>query len=151
MQNVDEFIQKNINQSFQVQAYKIAKELWDLLVILDKKGYVKKNLLYNNEKELQTFRAVGKNCDRILSAHNKFFELYDDEKKRKNFLKFMSENEFSDPDIGHILFVQLIFDFLLVSESFKNILVFVLHINPKKTLRQLFGSVGCWGSKPAHR
>jgi hypothetical protein len=38
----------------------------------------------------------------------------------------------------HIFIVQLIFDFLLVSESFKNILIFVLDVEPRKTLGQLF-------------
>jgi hypothetical protein len=85
MRNVDEFIQKNVETSFQPQMYEIAEELWDLLVALDKKGYVRKNLFQNNKKNLQIFRAVGKNCDRILLAHNKFFEIFIDEGKRKNF------------------------------------------------------------------
>jgi hypothetical protein len=138
MRNVDEFIQKNVETSFQPQMYEIAEELWDLLVVLDKKDYVRKDLFQNNEKKLQIFRSVGKNCDRILSAHNKFFELFIDEGKRKKFLDFMREFEFTDPDLGHIFIVQLIYDFLLVSESFKNILIFVLGVKPKTTLGQLF-------------
>jgi hypothetical protein len=138
MRNVDEFIQKNVETSFQPQMYEIAEELWDLLVVLDKKGYVRKNLFQNNKENLQIFRSVGKNCDRILLAHNKFFELFIDEVKRKKFLDFMREFEFTDPNLGHIFIVQLIFDFLLVSESFKNILIFVLDIKPRKTLGQLF-------------
>lgn len=138
MRNVDEFIQKNIESSFQPQMYEIAKELWDLLVALDKKSYLRKNLFQNNEKELQIFRSVGKNCDRILSAHEKFFKLNLDQVKRKKYFEFMREYEFTDPDLGHIFIVQLIFDFLLVSESFKNVLIFVLDVEPRKTLGQLF-------------
>jgi len=37
MRNVDEFIQKNVEKSFQPQIYEIANELCDLLVVLDKK------------------------------------------------------------------------------------------------------------------
>ena len=138
MRNVDEFIQKNIETSFQPQMYELANELWDLLAVLDKKDCVRKNLFQNNETKLQIFRSVGKNCDRILSAHEKFFKLYLDERKRKKYLDFMREFEFTDPDLGHIFIVQLIFDFLLVSESFKNILIFVLDFNPITTLGKLF-------------
>ncbi len=83
MQNVDEFIQKNVEKSFQPQMYEIANELWDLLVVLDKKGYVRKKLYQNVEEKRETYISVGKNCDKILSALNKFCDLYRDEDKKK--------------------------------------------------------------------
>ena len=51
----------------------------------------------------------------------------------------MREYEFTDPDLGHLFLVQLIFDFLLISESFENLLIFVLKkFSPKTTLGTLF-------------
>lgn len=138
MRNVDEFIQKNVEKSIQPQMYEIANELWDLLVVLDKKGYVRKKLYENVEEKRETYISVGKNCDRILSALNKFCDLYLDDDKRKKFFDFMRENEFTDPDLGHLLIVQLIFDFLLISESFKNLLIFVLKFSPKIPLGTFF-------------
>jgi len=138
MRNVDEFIQKNVEKSIQPQMYEIANELWDLLVVLDKKGYVRKKLYENVLEKREIYISVGKNCDRILLALNKFCDLYLDDDKREKFLDFMREYEFTDPDLGHLLIVQLIFDFLLVSESFKNLLIGVLKFPPITTLGKLF-------------
>jgi hypothetical protein len=138
MRNVDEFIQKNVEKSFQPQMYEIANELWDLLMVLDKKGYVRKKSYQNIEEKRDVFVSVGKNCDRILSTLNKFCDLYLYEDKRKKFLEFMKECEFTDSDLAHLFLVQLIFDFLLVSESFKNLLTYVLDFSPKITLGKLF-------------
>ena len=56
----------------------------------------------------------------------------------------MRENQFSDPDLGHLLNVQLIFDFLLISESFKNLLIFILNVQPTRTLGRLFEELEGW-------
>jgi hypothetical protein len=144
MQNTDEFIQNNVTKFYKKEAYSIANELWKLLEALDKLGCIRKQL-YEDEKEKNekrvTYISIGKNWDRLLTASNKFCYLYFDEDKRKEFLDFMRKNQFSDPDIGHLFNVQLIFDFLLISESFRNLLVFILHgknFCPTITLRTLF-------------
>ena len=50
----------------------------------------------------------------------------------------MRKYQFSDADLEHLLDVQLIFDFLLISESFRNLLISILKFRPILTLRQLF-------------
>ena len=60
MRNVDKFIQKNVEKSFQPQMYEIANELCDLLVVLDKKCYFRKKLYQNVEEKRETYISVGK-------------------------------------------------------------------------------------------
>lgn len=143
MLNVDEYVQTYVSKPNQLQAYNIALEIWDLLVALNEKGYVREQLrgkrtLENREMHV----SIAKNADGILASLNKFYGLYFDEGKNHKFLDLMYQNGLLDNDLIHILNVQLIFDFLLDSESFKNILNLMLqNIKPKRTLGQLFSDL----------
>lgn len=140
MRNVDEYIQTNVNKSYQPHAYEIAEELWDLLKVLDEKGFLRARLRgMAIEEKRETYVLIGRNSDRILASFNKLHEIYMNEKKRERFFELIREFGFTNEEVMHLLNVQLIFSFLCNTEMFKNYVIFILkNVKPKITLGGLF-------------
>ena len=140
MLTVDDYVQKSVNRTNQLQAYKIALDLWDMLVVLEKKGFVREELRGKKAFERRDMHvSIASNADQILASLNKFFGCYFEKEKNLPFIDMMYKNGLKDEDLFHILNVQLIFDFLLDSESFKNLLQLMLqNVNPKSPLGTLF-------------
>ena len=139
MLNVDDYIQTYVRKSKQMEAYKIAIELWDLLLVLDKNGFVREKVSGDVLEKRGLHIAIAKNADKIIASFNKVYSLYFEEKKTEEFQEFMKHFGIYDYDLIHIINSQLIFDYLLDTESFKNILLFMLKgIKPRMPLGRLF-------------
>ena len=141
MHHVDKYIQKNIPKELQPHAYEVAKELWSLLLALEKKNRVKPSLRGTEKDFLEILMDSGK----ILKVFNEFFDIYMKEDKRKQFFELLEKEEFgfTDEDFSYFLHSYLVFIFLAVTEMFKNTLIFVLKgIRPRDTLGRLFGEKG---------
>lgn len=137
---VDEYIRTKVDKNRQLHAYETAKELWDFLEALDSRGLLRPSLRGEKGEGTRTnYIRVEMNADRILASFSKFYDMYIDDKKRKEFFKLAGGFGFTGEDLVHLLHSQLMFIFLLNTEMFKNWLTFVLKgIKPRTTLGQLF-------------
>jgi hypothetical protein len=143
MLTVDEYVQIYVARPSQLQAYKIALELWDMLVALEKKGYVREELRGKRTFERRELLVtIASNADGIIASMNKFYGFFFQKEKNRKFVEMMRKNGLNDEDLFHVLNVQLVFDFLLESESFKNIVQLILqNISPKSPLGYLFDTL----------
>lgn len=90
MHHVDKYIQSNIPRKLQPYAYEVAKELWSMLLALEKKNRVKPSLR-GTEKD---FLDILIDSDKILKTFNKFFDIYMSEDKRNQFFELLEKEEF---------------------------------------------------------
>ena len=68
MWNVDDYIQNYVHKSSQLHAYEIANDVWNLLKILDEKGFLRENLRgTSSEEKREIYVLVEKNAELLVS------------------------------------------------------------------------------------
>ncbi len=125
---IDKFC-KELPKEEQILCYQLADYFYDMIVDLDKKGYLRSELkVKKGEEGRVNSEYVIKNVRKVTDAFNKFSSMYSDKERQRKFIELNKPYGMTKTDLNYLFYSESVFVFLQNIEAFRAFLLFIMKL-----------------------